>query len=91
MKKFKVNFTMKSGRRTHRYFLAPSLSEAQEQFASVTKIEVKDCEWFDCPYLDITYKDADTNDVFSLDALYVEYLAKHPTKDVTFMGFLETH
>lgn len=90
MKKFKVNFTTKSGRRTHRYFLAPNLSEAQAQFTSVTKIEVKDCEWSDFPYLDIQYKDTDTKEVFSLDLLYAEYLVKHPTRNVSFVGFLET-
>ena len=88
MKKFKVNFTTKSGRRTHRHFRAPNLAEAQAQFNGVRKFDAKDCEWSECPYVDIQYKNAETGEVFSDDLLYAKYLAKHPNREVSFIGFM---
>ena len=88
MKKFKVNFTTKTGRRTHRHFRAPNLTEAQAQFESVHKSEARDCEWSECPYVDIQYKNAETGEVLSADLLYVEYLEKHPNRDITFISFV---
>lgn len=77
MKKFKVNFTTKSGRPTHRYFRATNLAEAQAQFEAVTKVEVRNCVWTECPYNGLAFE----------DALYAEYLEKHPTRNVTFVAF----
>ena len=88
MKKFKVNFTTKSGRRTHRHFRAPNLSEAQAQFVGVQKSAAYDCEWSECPYIDMQYKNAETGEVFSDDLLYAEYLDKHPNRDITFISFV---
>ena len=87
MKKFKVIFTTKSGRRTRRFFKAPNLPEAQAQFESVMKSKVGDCEWSECPYIDVRYKNAGTGEIFSADALYAEYLEKHPNRDISFISF----
>lgn len=87
MKKFKVDFVTKSGRKTHRYFKAPSLSEAQAQFAGTQKSEHYNCEWSECPYVDMIYKNTETGKEFSLDLLYKEYVAEHPNRDISFIAF----
>ena len=86
MKEFKVNFTLKNGRITHRYFNAPTLSEAQAQFAAVTKHEVSNCVWTECPYIDVPYN-SETGEILSEDALYAEYLEKYPNRSITFINF----
>ena len=87
MRKFKVNYTTKTGRKTHRHFIAPNLLEAQAQFEAGTRSKTGDYEWVECPYIDLIYKDTETGEVLSQDTLYLEYLAKHPNKEVSFIGF----
>ena len=87
MKKFKVTFTTTNGRRTHRHFNAPNLSEAQAQFASCTRSSVSNCEWSECSYHRTKYKSAKTGEIFLADVLYDRYLAKHPKRNITFIKF----
>ena len=86
MKKFKVNFTTKMGRKTHRIFRAPNLSEAQAQFNAVQHY-ADNCEWTECPYIDVVYKNAETGEVVSDDLLYAEYLKEFPDRNTSFIGF----
>ena len=90
MKKFKVNYTTKSGRPTHRYFLAPDLLEAQAQFNAVKHIAYN-CYWSQCPYIDVTYYDRLEGTVESHDLLYKDYIEKYPSKEISFIAFLEIH
>ena len=86
MKKFKVNYTMKSGHKTHRYFLAPNLPEAQAQFNAGSN-SATDCEWSECPYIDMRYKDMKTGEEYSDDMLYAKYIKLFPTRQISFVTF----
>ena len=89
MKKYKVHYNTKSGRITHRYFLAPTLLEAQMQFAACPYGESVPCEWFGCPYISVQYKDEETKKIVSEDLDYIEYTKEYPNRQISFIAYLE--
>ena len=88
MKEYNVHFTDHRGRSRSRYFYAPNLEEAREQFKATVKVATHEVwrEYGNMP--SATYKDYETGENLTADMLYEKYLEHHPTKDVTFVSFI---
>lgn len=88
MKEYNVHFTDHRERNRSRYFYAPNLEEAQEQFAATVKVAT-DAKWRECgDMLSSTYKDYETGEILTEDMLYAKYLEHHPNKEITFVSFI---
>lgn len=88
MKEYNVHFTDHRGRTRSRYFYAPNLEEAQEQFKATVKVATNENwrEYGDMP--SATYKDYETGEILTTDTLYEKYLEQYPTKEITFVAFI---
>ena len=88
MKEYNVHFTDHRGRRRSRYFFAPNLKEAQEQFRITARVATDEVwqKYRDMP--SATYKDYETGEIVSVDALYTQYLEQYPNKEITFVSFI---
>lgn len=88
MTEYNVHFTDHRGRKRSRYFYAPNLEEAQEQFNATVKVAT-DENWQEYgDVLPATYKDYETGEFLTVDMLYETYREQYPSKEITFVSFI---
>ena len=86
MQEYNVHFTDNRGRRRSRYFYAPTLEEAVEQFVATARFATEE-SWRGCGAMpSCTYHY--NGDIFTEDLLYAKYLEQYPNKEITFVSFI---